>query len=407
MRIDSNVIIETGKYVEKILGDHYSDDFYYHSIDHTKEVVEAAIEIGERSELTDDQVELVILAAWLHDTGYSKGCTDHEKQSRKIAREFLQSNNFPEDKIKIIENTIEATKMPQRPKDIIGEVLCDADMYHLATNQFMDKSQLLKKEMEAVHGKTIDKDKWVSETLKFANQHSYFTNYGKYVLSKKKSKNVKKLKKLQKISDSDKYVDQLESELVKIKNKLDQEKEIKPPTRGVETMFRITSRNHLTLSGMADNKANIMISVNSIILSIVLTVLFRKLDEDPFLLIPAIALTATCLITIVFAILATRPNVSSGKFTDEDIKNRKTNLLFFGNFHGMGIDNYLWGMKEMMNDGDYLYSSLIKDIYYLGVVLGRKYKLLRTSYTVFMFGLTISIILFILAEMYPSLFTLT
>ena len=158
---------------------------------------------------------------------------------------------------------------------------------------------------------------------------------------------------------------------------------------------------------MADNKANILISVNSIILSIVLTVLFRKFNDAPFLIIPAFALTVTCLVTIIFSILATRPNVSSGKFTDEDVKNRKTNLLFFGNFHGMGLDNYLWGMKEMMKDGNYLYSSLIKDIYYLGVVLGRKYKLLRISYTVFMFGLIISIILFILAQMYPWVFAVT
>ena len=406
MHIDSNILNETRKQVEKLFSGHYSDYFCYHSLEHTKEVVKAAIKIGERSELTAEQVELVILAAWLHDSGYSKGSTDHEKESRNIAREFLQSKGFPEEKIAVIEEAIEATRIPQRPKDIIGEVLCDADMYHLSTNQFINQSLLLKKENEAVHGKTIDEESWMRETLKFANQHSYFTNYGKYILSKKKSKNVKKLKKLQNKTGPDKYIDQLESELVKLKNKLDQEREIKP-TRGIETMFRITSRNHLTLSGMADNKANILISVNSIILSIVLTVLFRKFNDAPFLIIPAFALTVTCLVTIIFSILATRPNVSSGKFTDEDVKNRKTNLLFFGNFHGMGLDNYLWGMKEMMKDGNYLYSSLIKDIYYLGVVLGRKYKLLRISYTVFMFGLIISIILFILAQMYPWVFAVT
>ena len=406
MHIDSNILNETRKQVEKLFSGHYSDDFCYHSFEHTKEVVKAAIKIGERSELTAEQVELVILAAWLHDSGYSKGSTDHEKESRNIAREFLQSKGFPEEKIAVIEEAIEATRIPQRPKDIIGEVLCDADMYHLSTNQFINQSLLLKKENEAVHGKTIDEESWMRETLKFANQHSYFTNYGKYILSKKKSKNVKKLKKLQNKTGPDKYIDQLESELVKLKNKLDQEREIKP-TRGIETMFRITSRNHLTLSGMADNKANILISVNSIILSIVLTVLFRKFNDAPFLIIPAFALTVTCLVTIIFSILATRPNVSSGKFTDEDVKNRKTNLLFLGNFHGMGLDNYLWGMKEMMKDGNYLYSSLIKDIYYLGVVLGRKYKLLRISYTVFMFGLIISIILFILAQMYPWVFAVT
>ena len=100
--------------------------------------------------------------------------------------------------------------------------------------------------------------------------------------------------------------------------------------------------------------------------------------------------------------MATRPNVSQGVFEEEDILNKKTNLLFFGNFHGMELKNYEWGMKEMMKDGDYLYSSLIKDIYFLGVVLGKKYKLLRAAYTTFMIGFVISIIAFVIAMMFFS-----
>ncbi len=105
-------------------------------------------------------------------------------------------------------------------------------------------------------------------------------------------------------------------------------------------------------------------------------------------------LVGTCLVTIVFAILATRPNVSIGKFTREDIEAKKTNLLFFGNFHGMEFSNYDWGMRQMMKDADYLYGSLIKDIYFNGKVLARKYKLLRWSYSFFMFGFVASIIAF-------------
>jgi hypothetical protein len=151
---------------------------------------------------------------------------------------------------------------------------------------------------------------------------------------------------------------------------------------------------------MADTKANIMISINTIILSIIVGVLFRKIGEYPGLLIPALMLTITCLITIVLAILATRPSISSGKFTHEDIQQKKTNLLFFGNFHQMELKDYEWGMREMMKDYEYLYGSMIKDIYYLGKVLAKKYRLLRLSYTVFMFGFVSSIIGFIIAMMF-------
>src|SRR5688572_7154859 len=166
-------------------------------------------------------------------------------------------------------------------------------------------------------------------------------------------------------------------------------------------MFRTTSQNHLMLSQMADTKANILITINSIILSVVVSVLVRKLEENPVLLVPTIMLVTVCLTTTVFAILSTRPNLSDGRFTRDDIKGKKINLLFFGNFHGMDVSEYEWSMKEMMKDADYLYGSLIKDIYYLGKVLGKKYKFLRLAYTIFMFGFVISILSFVVVMMAP------
>ena len=416
MYTESEIVTQTRKYVEEMMSNSISEDLSYHNIQHTSEVAQASIEIGEKSDLTDDQMEMVVLAAWLHDTGYQSGQENHEHESKSIAEAFLNEKNYPADKLNIVLEAIEATRMPQSPKSLVSEVLCDADMYHLSIDQFDAKSFLLKQEMEFHRNENIEEEEWLNENLDFIKKHRYFTNYGKYVLEPRKAKNLKKLKKTKKKKKnkigvaikqggSQKYIDKLENEIVKLKNKIDREKDI-TPTRGIETMFRITSRNHLTLSGMADNKANIMISVNSIILSIVLTVLFRKFSENPNLVIPALALIATSLTTIVFSILATRPNVSSGTFTEENIKNKETNLLFFGNFHRVPITNYLWGMKEMMKDGDYLYGSLIKDIYYLGVVLGKKYRLLRISYTAFMFGLIISIMLFILSQVYPAAFAI-
>jgi len=404
MYFESDLVKETKQYVKDIFYNEISDDFYLHNFAHTEQIVDASVEIAKATELNEEDTELVLVAAWIQDIGYYKSYNDHETHSKEMARQFLEGK-LPEPKIGIILNAIEATRIPQKPKDTVGQILCDADLYYLATDQFMAKCMLLKKEQEA-HGRDILSEKqWNAETLRFVHTHSYFTNYGKYVLTKKKEKSIGKLRKEKVEEISQKYVDQLQTQLVKLKNKLDKEQDLKP-TRGIETMFRITSMNHLTLSGMADNKANIMISVNSIILSIILTVLFRKFDDTPQLLIPAFALTTSSMITIIFAILATRPSISKGKFTEAEIKNRKTNLLFFGNFHGMGLDNYLWGMNEMMKDGKYLYNSLIKDIYFLGVVLGKKYKFLRISYTVFMYGLVISILLFSLALIYPSLFVM-
>ena len=97
---------------------------------------------------------------------------------------------------------------------------------------------------------------------------------------------------------------------------------------------------------------------------------------------------------MVMSILATKPNVTSGEFTDEDVANKNVNLLFFGNFHKMELSKYSWAMKELVKDRDYIYDSLTKDLYYLGVVLERKYRLLRWTYTVFMIGMILSVLVF-------------
>jgi hypothetical protein len=103
---------------------------------------------------------------------------------------------------------------------------------------------------------------------------------------------------------------------------------------------------------------------------------------------------------MALAVLATRPNVTSGEFTKEDVKNKKVNVLFFGNFHKMKLPDYEWAIQELVKDKDYIYSSLTKDLYFLGLVLNRKYNILRTTYTVFMIGIVISVIAFAIAFHY-------
>jgi hypothetical protein len=126
-------------------------------------------------------------------------------------------------------------------------------------------------------------------------------------------------------------------------------------------------------------------------------VLARKLQEETYLKIPTLIFLSSAVITIVLSILATRPKISGGKFTAEDITTKKTNLLFFGNFYKSTFEEYNEAMKKMMVDTDYLYGSLVKDIYYLGVILGRKYWLIRLAYNIFMIGIIISVIAFVVA----------
>lgn len=392
------------KFAEGILGNTISKSFCYHNLEHTQKVAKAVGEIGKESNLSPSEMEVVITAAWLHDTGYCHGCVDHEKASQVMSQKFLRSEHASEEFIKQVLACIEATKWPQKPRNLLEQVLCDADLFHLATSEYPTSSELLRQEINNTTSKSISERDWLQKNASFISQHTYFTRYAKSTLDPQKKKNLEAIKlKLKRLEELPENIEPLEVEDLPVsKKKKDKKKKGNSPERGIETMFRTTSRNHIDLSSIADNKANIMISVNSIIVSILLSVLFRKFEEFPNLIIPGLILTVVCLLTIVFAILATRPNVTSGTFTKEDLLQNKTNLLFFGNFHKMNLEDYDWGVKELMKDSNLLYSSMTKDIYFLGGVLGKKYRLLRIAYNIFMFGLIISVISFAIAILFFS-----
>lgn len=386
-KINIDMIREAEEFVKKFFRENMPDEFNYHTLQHTERVVGKVKEIAPHTGLNDDEINEVVMAAWFHDLGYHKGPKGHETESIRILKEFLTEKQVHPDGMERISNCVLATQMPPSPSTLQEKVLADADLLHIGTQAFFEESPKIREEFEKFLGRKFGDREWLESNIHFFKMHTFFTEYaaekygeGKAENFNKIKKELKALKKMEKPEKSEK----LESKKIK-------------PDRGRETMFRITSRNHLELSNMADNKANIMISVNAIMLSIIVSMLIRKLDSNPYLVVPTLILVAVCLATIIFAIRATRPNISSGKFTREDIRQKRTNLLFFGNFHRVSLEDFDWGMQEMIKDSDYLYSSMIKDIYYLGVILGKKYRNLRIAYTIFMYGFAIAIISYVVA----------
>lgn len=400
--METRLVRESRLLAEQVFADPVFEQLPFHNLSHTRDVVEAVKDIGMHSQLTEEEMEACIAAAWLHDIGYKTGMKDHERRSVAMASDLFKQLDTPQGMINMITSAILSTHMPQQPRSMVDKVLCDADLAHLAGPMCSAKSGLLRKELEG-KGKSFADEEWQVFNQEFMRQHEYHTAYGQTVLQEGKRKNLKRLRKDDKelketghpdvVELSPKKIRKLQEENEKLRTKLEKAKGVRPD-RGIETMFRTTSHNHVMLSQMVDNKASILITINSIILSLIVSVLIRKLEENPHLMYPTIMLVAVCLATMVFSILASRPNVSSGKFTKEDIRNKKTNLLFFGNFHAMDFEDYYWGMNEMMKDADYLYGSMIKDVYYLGKVLGKKYHYLRFAYSIFMYGFVLAILAF-------------
>ena len=398
---EEQLLQEARQFVTDLFKNRVPQAFLFHNIEHTLDVVKGAGIMADFYQLPADERLPLLLAGWFHDTGYSGGeSKNHEELSKKIARHFLEERNIDATVINKVEACIMATRMPQSPATLIEQILCDADLFHLGADSFEEKSKQLRRELNLLQEEKLSKKEWRERNILFLRQHRYFTSYGKIHLEPVKQKYLQEL--LHKGHDKEhmeKPATRPALQPAVSGKEAAKEAKLKESRteRGISTMFRIMSDNHVSLSQMADSKANIMISVNTIVISIMVSVLLGKLQFYPEYIIPTIILLSVCLAAVVFAILATRPNVNRGTFTKEDIKNKKINLLFFGNFYNMSLQEYDWAMKEMMNDRDYLNSSMVKDIYFLGVVLARKYKYLRLSYNFFMFGLIVAILAFVIA----------
>lgn len=372
------------------------NELRYHNISHTEKVAEYAARMANHYRLSDKDFFTVMAASWFHDVGYLKGKADHEALGAEEATQYLRSLGLDEALIKEVEACILATRMPQQPNGLLQEIVCDADLFHLGTSAFKENSKALRREMEHSMGQEIDKEHWRMDNINFLQTHHFHTSYAKEHLNAVKQSNLENLLQKQKEAKIQPPKAQVPVKVEKKSKKEDR------PDKGIETMFRVTSNNHQRLSDMADNKAHIMISTNSIILSVILSILLRKLEDNPHLILPTVLLLITCVVTMVFSILATRPAIPSGTFSREDVTSKRVNLLFFGNFYRMPLSDFQEGMHEVMDDREFLYNSLIRDLHGQGVVLGRKYRLLRIAYNFFMYGIVVSVLAFIVAMIYVA-----
>jgi len=379
----------------------------YHNLGHTGGVVKAAIQIGNHYQLNDHDFFVVLTAAWFHDMGYFTAArAAHEAASADLAIKFLQAEQVEESTILQVADCIMATRLPQTPNNQLAAIVCDADLFHLGTDAFWERNKLMRKESETVHIASTDKSAWREGTIRLLQSHHYHTDYCIALLGVKKQENLAKLLQKQQESTNKKTTEKVTGNnsntiTATIETKKQPIHSIGTrPDKGIETMFRVAATNHQRLSDMSDNKAHIMISVNAIIISVIIGLVVRKMDSSPNILLPTLLLLTGSMVAIVFAVLATRPKIPDGLFTKAQVADKTVNLLFFGNFYRMDYQEYYDGMMKVMADRDFLYGSLTRDIYSQGKVLGLKYKLLRVSYTIFMYTLIVSIIAFGIVSIY-------
>lgn len=380
-KVNDLLVAESEKYVSSMLADNSSGRIIFHDLSRILELKRSAENVGALSGLPAEDMALLRLGALFLFSGCVRSVDRYHEESAAIAAAFLSGQGADQSTIDRVRELILATRAPQDPKDPVAAALCDATLMFTASGNALEQVDLLCDET-MMNQPGLKRNAFEKGFVEFLRGHAFFTEYGRTVLQPHKEDLAQRISERMK-----------RRKLVEGK-KEDPGKNSIFYSRGVETMFRITARNQINLNSIADNKSNILISVNAIIISIIITMLAGNIGNMAQDIVPILVFLLICLTTIVIAILSTRPNIVTRKFTGEDLKDKNVDLIFFGNFSKMDFDEYLMSLKEMMKDDDHLYSTLIQNQYSLGKILSKKFRLVRIAYNVFMYGIIFTVIVF-------------
>ena len=398
--MEKNIIQLSETYITQLFEQQLPPELLYHDIAHTASVRKTALILADHYQLNETDREAMELASLFHDSGYIKAYTGHEAVSQDVAEAFLSQYNYPPERIAHIKELIAATKLDYVPKNLHQEIIKDSDLNNLGQGKYLRTISNLRDEIAVFLNAKFKDREWYEQNIQFMDNHHYFTDKAKELFDSKKKANRKKvIKVIQNLKAKEKEAKKQKNKKQKDK-KQDTKKKIANTINGnrsAQMMFKTALRNHIDLTSIADNKANIMLSINALIITISMPLLASNIEGNEHLIFPTGVLLCTCVASIIYATLATRPIKSEGITTIDRIQNHPTNLFFYGNFFKMPFSDYKSGVKMVLQDDAKLDDTIMSDLYYLGKALGKKFHLLRKCYNVFAIGITLTVLAFVIS----------
>jgi len=181
------------EYIINELSNHLPNNLHYHNLDHTKDVYKASKALASLEKLNAYETELLLTAAGYHDAGFIECNIGHELVSCEMASKFLPLFGYDEIEVKHICDIILATKVPQKPKDHLGQILCDADLDYLGRDDYFKISNNLFLEL-SIFGEVQSRNDWNKMQVAFLKNHHYFTFSAINLRQNKKEENLQKIK---------------------------------------------------------------------------------------------------------------------------------------------------------------------------------------------------------------------
>ncbi|WP_339715705.1 Pycsar system effector family protein [uncultured Kriegella sp.] len=383
---------KTQTYVTQLLSEQLNNNYLFHNLKFTKNTVEHAKKLLD--DYSDDAIDksTVLIAAWFLNSGFYENHQNPSRKACELVKDFLLKNGKEQKSTTKICALIEAAWSNQSPQNEEEKIIKDIRTHYYASEDFEELLGLLLMEQESLNLNPQPIEELRKKYIEILRtDHRFYTDFAKENWQEQKEENVMDL-----IGSAAKTIKTQKKEELKVKLKNES------PERAIQSLYRTQLRNHLKLSDIADTKANILLSVNAIIISLLLANLIPKLGAptNSYLIYPTVIFVIFSIASMIMSVLATRPKIENKSVVDVDIKKKDTNYLFFGNFHALDPQDFKEKMREIIQSKRTIYDSLSMDLYYLGKVLKTKYQLLRWTYTVFMVGIILSVVAFAIALKY-------
>lgn len=392
----SSIVAEAGAHMLTLYNKQQNTRLLLHNYAFAQSLVTKTGELGEASGASKPVIEVAQLAAWFLNIGHLFDYVHFLRHSIDQAQRFLALREYPEDGQRLVLRTMQTVGAHAMPTTLEEKLLADATSIVTFIEGFEEKSPLLRLEQEFMLQQKPSKEVWTEQQLHRLLAVKLHTHYAKThyepILAQCIHSQKRILEKIER--NQNQASEKSEAKTAHIRNFQDIDES---PARAIQTFFRTNYRNHINLSSIADNKANIMISVNSILISVLISILsYRNYAEtNPQIVLPIIIFLVTGLASLIFAVLSARPKITALNHTGKSQAEKQQNLVFFGNFVSMELEEYEAGMDAIFRDGELLYGNLVRDLYHLGKVLEKKYRYLTVSYNIFMIGFVTTVLTFL------------
>ncbi len=381
----AKILDRARRWVLDLFNDHGDTRLLWHNFAQTNQLVRTCSRLSIGEVLSEEDLSALYFSAWFAFSGWLFDPMEPVTASRQLVSQFLHVEKQPDSLVNRVHHLIGVASLQDRPVDLTGQIMWDAAVAVYYGPDYSDQQTLRKAECEQLRHQPWADSAWRKKEIRDIQQLQCYTLIGKAEIEPSLANHLQSLEKKE-LKEQSRAQSPIQKKSVN--------------NAAIQTYFKSNYRNHINLSAIADRKAQMLISVNAILISVLISILsYSNLAETRTpLLIPITLFLVLGLASLIFSVISARPSVTAHPMQNLTDSDRRSNLVFFGNYIQLDVASYLSDMKTLFQDEEALFQAMNRDMYYLGKVLDRKYRLLHLGYNLFLFGFIGAVVSFLVVQ---------